>query len=191
MTVVSRVHRANQADVVRDLLNVRKQFRKLGPRFSATRELPGAAQQLLAGSIDETVNHVSGIILSVKTLEFRFRICQIHVRWATVHKQRNHRFRGTGKVSIPGMQIERRRLLNGFRRIRPEFILLHQIGQGQAANSHGVLFEKSTPCTKWEIHDNFSVGLVDAQACAMGTGAGFCNAGCQSTYRNSLLLRSC
>ena len=53
MAVVPGVHRADHADVVDDAGRVRQQLRDLGAALAVLGELPRAAEELLAGPVDE------------------------------------------------------------------------------------------------------------------------------------------
>lgn len=101
MPIVPGVHRANHAQIVDDLSGVRQQLRNLGPAVTVLHELKRRAEQLLAGSIDEAIDNLAGIIGPVEFRQLRLRIEQIHVRRSAVHEQRDHR---------PGLRFTRRLL---------------------------------------------------------------------------------
>ena len=90
MPVVARMHRSHDTNVVDDACRVGQKFRDLGTALAMCGEFPGAAEQLLAGPIDETVRDLSAIILTVMFCQFGFGVKQIHVSRSAVHEHGNH-----------------------------------------------------------------------------------------------------
>ena len=90
MTIGSGVHTANQANVIDDIRGVGQQLGNLCSTFAMLAKLKWTAQEFLAGLIHETELHFSRIISAGELRQFWLGISQIHVRRATMLKQRNH-----------------------------------------------------------------------------------------------------
>ena len=65
MAVMARVHRAHHANVIDDLRNMRQQLGNLGATAAAFTELPGRAEELFVGPVDETVGDVAAVFFAV------------------------------------------------------------------------------------------------------------------------------
>ena len=65
VAVVPGVHRADHADVVDDPGRVGQQLGDLGAALAVLGELPGAAEELLAGPVDEAEDDVAAVFGAV------------------------------------------------------------------------------------------------------------------------------
>ena len=90
VTIESRVHRPNDADIVGNRPNVREEFRDLCTALASVGEFPGTAQQFFTRAIHKAVFHITRVIFSGAFLQFRFGVQQVHVRRTAMHEQRDH-----------------------------------------------------------------------------------------------------
>src|SRR5688572_9257662 len=98
MLVIIRFHRANQADIVHALAQVREQVTDERSGFSAGTELPTWLEQntLLIG---ETASDTDRFPVSGEKL--RLKVERVHVRHATVGKDENNALRARRVMRHP------------------------------------------------------------------------------------------
>ena len=114
------------------------------PHWPCFSNLPRAAEELLAGPIDEAELDVAAVIGAAVPRQLGLGIEQIDVRRPAVHEERDHRLGFWRKVGLPREQVERVRIDRFGRRTGQHFVFAQQAGQRDAAQSQRVALEKRT-----------------------------------------------
>jgi hypothetical protein len=136
-------HRADQADVIDDLGEMRKKLAQLHPAFAVLREFPRRSEDLRRGLGEVVVFDLAGEVLAVVLRQHRLRIEEVHLRGTAHHEERDHRLRLAGEMLCLGEQVELRiGPEGGFHRRAEETVLLQQGGKGEGAESEAVRLEE-------------------------------------------------
>ena len=90
------VHRANHAQVVNNAGRLGQELGDLRAALAVPGKFPGAAEELLAGPVDEAEGDLAAVIRPMQPAQLGLGVKQVDVRRSPVHEQRDHR-RGLGR----------------------------------------------------------------------------------------------
>src|SRR4030095_7610130 len=106
MAVDVGMHRADQADFINDLREMRQKFRNLHSASTALLKLPWSAEKFLGGALHKAVGDFPRIIFATAPTQFGLGVEKVHMTRASVHEKRNHRSRAASLCRELGVQIE-------------------------------------------------------------------------------------
>ena len=142
VAVVAGVHASDHAEIVSNLCGVGQEFAEIHPALAVFLELPRAAEKFAAGLVGKAVMDIAAIVHAVTALQFGLGIGEIHVAWAAVHEQGNHRL-GPGHVMrLFGLKVKTALPARDVLGRAEQFLALQQPRQREAADTHRVADEK-------------------------------------------------
>jgi hypothetical protein len=129
------VHGAYECDLIHDAGEVRQQLAHIHAALAVFLEFPLRPHDLAAGSGGIVVFDLTGEFLAIELHQLGFRIKQIHMARAALHKHRNHRLRLAKAVRHLRLEVEM--LGRSAFRSGQKPLFLQQRGQGNAADTVG------------------------------------------------------
>ena len=154
MILVHVVHRADDRDLVDHLGRVRQQFAHPRAALAVAGKLPVAAHHLALHAAPGR-GDFGKFLRSIRTMKFlqrRFGIKQIHLRRPTLHAELNHRLSPRRKVRLARTRVHWQRRL--MMRLYPVQIAREQRRQGRAVQTVLDAVEKLSAVDGVRIHLN-------------------------------------